>query len=71
VAGAAPGECLIARRVGVEDPELGEFTFKRWRRAGAKNTLEPMSANLSHALIEIKAADRVEFVARFVQVLNT
>ena len=71
VAGAAPGECLIARRVGLEDPELGEFTFKRWRRAGSKNTLDPMSANLSHAPIEIKAADRVEFVARFVQVLNT
>lgn len=70
VVGAAKGERLIARRAHDSDTDLGEFTFKRWTAFGKGDRLEPMSTNPVHAAIDLGASERVDFIARFVQVLE-
>jgi hypothetical protein len=62
----AVGERLIARLEGATDPDLGEFTFKRW----SHGRLEPMSTDPRHAAIELASSDSVTFIARFLQVLD-
>lgn len=70
VAPPSPGERLIARRQGGADLELGEFTFKRWSRAGAEERLEPMSTNPAHQPIVLDPYEPVHFVARLVKVVG-
>ncbi len=69
-AGPAKGEYLIARRVGAADVELGEFTFKRWGGTGSNERLEPMSTNRAHKAIVLRPGEQVDFIARFVQVVD-
>lgn len=69
-AGPAKGEYLIARRPNDLDVDLGEFTFKRWGGTGSNERLEPMSTNPVHKVIVLDPAERVEFIARFVQIID-
>jgi hypothetical protein len=66
-----PGQYLIARRSGGADLELGEFTFKRWVKAGAEERLEPMSTNPEHRPIVLDPYEPVSFVARFVRMVES
>lgn len=70
VAAAFPGEKLLARRPDGGDPELGDFTFKRWDHDARKQALVPMSTNPKHKAIRIGEEDEVEFVARFIRVVS-
>ena len=70
VGAATAGEKLLARRPDGGDPDLGDFTFKRWDRDGKKQALVPMSTNAKHKPIKIGDGDEVEFVARFLKVLG-
>jgi replicative superfamily II helicase len=70
VSGPAAGDNLIVRRPGGGDPELGEFTFKRFLVQDSGRALHPASTNPSHRPIPIGEDDELQGIARLVQVVT-
>lgn len=69
VGAVAPGDAVIVRRPGGEDPELGAFTFKRLIESeDGRRSLQPVSSNPVHRPIEVAPAGDLLEVARFVGV---
>lgn len=68
----APGELVIVRKQDPADPALGGFTFKRWVKRDAAQSLEPMSTHPKFQPIMLNAGDEHEmkFIARFIEVLH-
>ncbi|MBX3143034.1 MAG: DEAD/DEAH box helicase family protein [Trueperaceae bacterium] len=73
--GAVPpesGEYLLVRRQGSGDPELGDFTFKRWRVGPDGAVLEPLSRDPGFKPIPLTEEDEetTRHFARFLEVLD-
>jgi type III restriction enzyme len=64
----ALGEYLLVRRKDPEDPQLGDFTFKRWE----SNRLAPVSRDSRFTPIRLSPEDEeaTTYVARFIEVLH-
>jgi type III restriction enzyme len=67
----ATGLHFVFKRSGHPDPDLGEFTFKSYRRgADGRPVLHPMSYNPAHRDLEVDEENPPVPIARFIQVLR-
>ncbi len=66
------GELVVVGRSGAGEPDLGEFTFKRWSQCDGGYTIEPMSYDPQFKPVpfDVKDADDLGFIARFIEVLH-
>ena len=70
VAAEAPQEKIVVRRPDGPDPELGEFTFKRFVETERGRALVPASTNPAHKPIPLGEEHEIEAVARFIDVVE-
>ena len=66
----APGENLLVRRPDDNNPEFGEYTFKRLVEDPTGRHLAPRSTNPKHRRIPLANDADIEAIARFVAVLE-
>lgn len=66
------GEYLLVRREDLDDPHLGNFTFKRWDRSETGARLSPVSTDKSFKPILLTSDDEraAKHIARFIEVLH-